>query len=201
MNERLAAQLTFIVEIDKLKSVLRATTLTDKSRPENSAEHSWHLAVMAMLLAEHAHTPVDVVKVIKLLLVHDIIEIDAGDTPAFGSTGHDDKFDREQVAADRLFGLLPSDQHQEFMALWHEFEAQETPEAHFALLVDRLGPLLQNANCDDGGSWVAYNVTREMVVKRMQPIQAFSPAIWQQAEALIDKGVADGFIRATAEGE
>jgi putative hydrolase of HD superfamily len=194
-TERLAAQLAFIVEIDKLKLILRATTLTDKSRPENSAEHSWHLAVMAMLLAEHADTPVDVTKVIKLLLVHDIIEIDAGDTPAFGSTGHDDKFDREQIAADRLFGLLPPDQCRELMALWHEFEAQETPEAHFALLVDRLGPLLQNANCDDGGSWTAYNVTREMVVKRMQPIQAHSQPIWGQTEAIIDKGVADGFIR------
>lgn len=194
-SERLAAQLNFIVEIDKLKSVLRATTLIDTSRQENSAEHSWHLAVMALLLEEHADTPVDIGKVIRLLLVHDIIEIDAGDTPAFALTGHDTKADREQVAADRLFGLLPADQCQEFMTLWHEFEAQETPESHFALLVDRLNPLLQNAHSGNGGSWVTYNVTREMVVKRMQPIQAHSQAIWAQTEAVIDKGVEDGFIR------
>jgi putative hydrolase of HD superfamily len=194
-NERLAAQLNFIVEIDKLKTVLRATTLIDKSRHENSAEHSWHLAVMALLLAEHADTPVDLPHVIKLLLVHDIIEIDAGDTPAFALTGHDTKAEREQVAADRLFGLLPPDQAQALMTLWHEFEAQESPESHFALLVDRLSPLLQNAHSGDGGSWVPYEVTREMVVKRMHPIQAHSQAIWQHSEALIDKGVADGFIR------
>lgn len=195
-TERLAAQLKFIVEIDKLKAVLRATTLTDKSRPENSAEHSWHLAVMALLLAEYADTPVNLPHVIKMLLVHDIIEIDAGDTPAFAQTGHDTKAEREQVAADRLFGLLPPDQSEALMALWHEFEAQESPDSHFALLVDRLSPLLQNAHSDDGGSWVAYNVTREMVVKRMQPIQAYSQALWQATEAIIDKGVADGFITA-----
>ena len=193
-SERMTAQLRFIVELDALKAVLRATTLMDKSRQENSAEHSWHLAMMALLLAEYADVPIDVVRVVKLVLVHDIIEIDAGDTPAFGVTGHEDKSERELLAAQRLFGLLPQEQHAELMALWDEFESQETAESHFALVLDRMHPLLQNAN-SEGGTWVTYNVTRSQVSARMQPIRAYSAALWAYTESIIAKGVADGYIR------
>jgi putative hydrolase of HD superfamily len=196
----MAAQVAFIMEIDKLKSVLRATWITDRSRHDNSAEHSWHLALMAMVLSEYAGTPVDLDRVLRLLLIHDIIEIDAGDVPAFGIVGHDTKEALERAAAERIFGLLPQEQCREMMALWEEFEAQETSEARFAVVIDRLNPLLQNAYTD-GGTWVAYNVTRSQVAARMAPIRAYSQPLWEYVEAIIDQGVADGYIREESEEE
>ena len=142
--DRFEQQLRFIVEIDRLKNVLRRTLLTDASRRENSAEHSWHIALMAPLLAEHACEPVNVERVMRMLLVHDIVEIDAGDTFAYDANGNADKAERERRAADRLYGLLPDDQARELRAAWEEFEAAESAEARFAHALDRLQPLLQN---------------------------------------------------------
>src|SRR4051812_2906785 len=140
---RLLAQMDFLREVDKLKSVLRRTSLMDGSRRENSAEHSWHIALAAMVLAEYSNVPVDLLRAIKLLLIHDIVEIDAGDTFAFDTTAKASQAERENKAATRLFGLLPADQRAEFMALWEEFEGRVTAEAKFAGALDRLLPVLQ----------------------------------------------------------
>src|SRR5690606_13001631 len=142
--DRLQAQLAFLLEIDRLKRILRRTSLVGGDRRENSAEHSWHLAVMAMILAEHANEPVDALHVLKMLLVHDIVEIDAGDTFAYDVQANQDKEAREQAAAERIFGLLPADQRDEIRAMWEEFDARVTPEARFANAMDRLMPALQN---------------------------------------------------------
>jgi len=144
MPPRLLQQMQFVVEIDKLKRVLRQTLLTDGSRRENSAEHSWHIALMAILLSEYATEPIDILRVVKMLLLHDLVEIDAGDTFCYDDRGHESKAEREMQAADRLFSLLPPDQASEFRALWDEFEAQETADAQFASTLDRLQPLLNN---------------------------------------------------------
>src|SRR3954453_23834883 len=138
--DRLQQQLAFILEIDKLKSIFRQTILIDRSRRENTAEHSWHLALMAMLLSEYAETPVDVVRVMHMVLVHDIVEIDAGDTFAYDAAGIVTKKQRELDAADRIFGLLPPEQGSELRKLWEEFEAEETSDSHFANAIDRLEP-------------------------------------------------------------
>lgn len=163
---RLDAQLAFLEEIDRLKSVLRATKLNDASRHENTAEHSWHIAMYALTLAEHAEQPVDVARVIKMLLLHDIVEIDAGDTPIHGDHDPAVKAQKEQAAADRIFGLLPGDQARNFRALWDEYEAGETDDATFARSVDRIQPLMSNL-ANGGTSWIDYNVTYEQVERRV----------------------------------
>ena len=183
-SDRFGRQLAFIVEIDKLKRVLRRTMLTDQSRQENSAEHSWHLALMAVLLHEHACEDVDVLRVLKMLLVHDIVEIDAGDTFAYDADGHADKEDRERAAADRLFGLLPADHAGELRALWDEFEAQDTADARFANALDRLQPLLQNVHAE-GGAWRSHGITHEQVTERMRPIETACPTLWPWVETML----------------
>ena len=193
-DERFAQQLRFIVEIDKLKRVLRRTLLTDKSRRENSAEHSWHIAVMAPILAEYAADDVDVLRVVKMLLVHDLVEIDAGDTFAYDADGHLDKEDRERAAAERLFGLLPSDQSRELRELWDEFEVSESADARFALALDRLQPLLQNVHAD-GGTWRSHGVTREQVLERMLPIKRTSDLMWEYAVNAIETVWVKGDVR------
>ncbi len=151
-TDRLAQQMAFIIEIDRLKTVLRRTLIADGSRHENSAEHSWHLALAAMVLAEHSDEPVALLRVLQMLLVHDIVEIDAGDTFYYDDAGRQDKAEREQRAADHLFGLLPDDQAAELHALWTEFEARQTAEARFANALDRLMPLIHNT-LNDGHTW------------------------------------------------
>jgi putative hydrolase of HD superfamily len=174
-------QLAFLAELDKLKSVLRASSLVDGSRKENSAEHSWHIAMFALTLAEHSDGA-DILKVIKMLLLHDIVEIDAGDVPFFAAGG--DKAAEaktEQQAADRIFGLLPSAQRDEMMALWQEFEAAETKEARFAQAIDRLQPLLINT-LTNGGTWNEFNVTESQAMNRYGAIiSRGSPALWEEA--------------------
>ena len=167
---RLEQQLSFLVEADKLKSVLRRTLLTDGSRQENSAEHSWHLVLTAMVLEEYAAEPVDMSKALRMLIVHDLVEIDAGDTFAFDAKGNATKSERETRGADRLFGLLPGDLGSELRALWEEFEGQATPESRFANAVDRVQPFLQN-KVNRGGTWRIHNLTREQVLARMDPIR------------------------------
>jgi putative hydrolase of HD superfamily len=187
--ERLRRQLEFILEIDRLKGVLRQSYLIDTDRHENSAEHSWHLAVAAMVLAEHAKEPIDVSKVIRLVLVHDLVEIDAGDTFIYDEVGNAGKAAREQKAADRLFGLLPREQGQTFMVLWREFEDRKTPEAKFAFALDRLMPILHNV-FTQGGSWKEHGIRQEQAIAKNRPIEDGSPILWQAVESLITQTLA-----------
>ncbi len=166
-TERLHQQIAFILEIDKLKSILRRTYLVNDPRHENSAEHSWHLAMMAMVLAEHANAEVNLLRVLKMLLVHDVVEIDAGDTYCYDTGGNDSKAEREMAAAHRIFGLLPNDQRDEMHQLWEEFEARQTPEARFAAALDRLMPILHNYYTQ-GRSWLEHGVTQTQVIDRNQ---------------------------------
>ena len=194
---RITAQLAFVVEIDRLKGIVRQTPLCDGSRRENSAEHSWHLAVMAMTLAEHADPAVDVGRVLRMLLVHDLVEIDAGDTFAYDAGANVGREHRERLAAERIFGLLPPDQAAELRASWEEFEAQETPDARFAAAMDRLQPLLNNHH-SAGGSWVAHGITRTQVLARMRPIERALPAAWPVVLDLVERNCACGNIREDA---
>ncbi|AIT25596.1 HD domain-containing protein [Bordetella holmesii] len=177
----LQGQLSFLREIDQLKRVLRQTTLIDASRRENSAEHSWHLALYALTLAEHAAAPVDVLRVVKMLLIHDIVEIDAGDTPFHDATAQAGQAEREQAAALRIFALLPPDQGEALYALWQEFEAGSSDDARFAKALDRLQPLLHNT-ATDGGTWNAARLNEAQVVARYGPvIERGAPALWAEA--------------------
>ncbi len=193
-DSRLTSQLAFIREIDRLKRILRRTSLIGGDRRENSAEHSWHLAMMALVLAEHANAPVDLLHTLKLLLVHDIVEIDAGDTFAYDVQANLDKEDRERAAADRIFGLLPADQCAELRGLWEEFDARATPESRFANALDRLIPALQNYE-NGGGTWHVAGVDREAVYRRLQPIEEGSQVLWDTLEAMLADAVARGLIR------
>jgi putative hydrolase of HD superfamily len=185
-QSRIDAQIAFLSEADKLKSVLRATTLNDASRRENSGEHSWHIALYAMVLAEHAVTPVNVNRVIKMLLIHDLVEIDAGDTPIHASHDADKQARIEQQAATRIFGLLPQDQAQEFRALWDEFEAAETDDAVFAKSIDRVQPVISNLE-SGGASWIEYDVTVEQIETRVGvKVRRGAPAVWQTLKNRID---------------
>jgi putative hydrolase of HD superfamily len=194
---RLEKQIRFIVEIDKLKSVQRRTYLINERRNENTAEHSWHIAVMAMILAEYSNAKIDLAKVLKMALVHDIVEIDAGDTFVYDPNGSLDKAERERNAADRLFSLLPSDQAVEFRALWDEFEARETPEARFAATMDRFIPQLHNYHTQ-GGSWKEHAITHDRVVARNRTMDEGATEIWQWTQRLLDDAVAKGFLTKTS---
>ena len=188
-HARLAQQIRFIVEVDKLKEVFRQTLLTQSRRQENDAEHSWHLCLMVIVLAEHANTPsIDILRVLKMLLIHDIVEIDAGDTFAYDTVRMADQHEREAVAADRLFGLLPPDQTAEFRALWDEFEARATPEAKFAAAVDRFQPMLQNC-LTEGAAWRQHGVTSDRVIARNRHIADGAAAVWDYAAQMIAAAV------------
>ena len=186
----------FLIEADKLKEIYRQTILTQSRRPENDAEHSWHFALMVMTLAEHSvHQPLDVLRVLKMLLVHDIVEIDAGDTFAYDTARMADQHAREVKAAERLFGLLPSDQAAEFRALWDEFEARETPEARFAAAVDRFQPMLLHC-ATEGSAWQRHGVTSDRVIARNRHIADGSAAVWAYAAEMIREAVAHGHLKA-----
>jgi putative hydrolase of HD superfamily len=191
---RLDQQIAFLSEIDRLKSIYRRTALIDRSRLENSAEHSWHLAMMAVVLGEHAPDGTDTRHAIRLLLVHDLVEIDAGDTFAFDVSAQHGKAAREAAAADRLFALLPPDLETELRALWDEFEAGETPESRFANALDRFSGLLQNWGGRDGGTWQKHAVTRDAVLRRMAPIRDGVPALWPFVTQVVEEATAAGFI-------
>ena len=191
---RLDQQLAFIIEIDKLKTVLRQTLLMDASRRENSAEHSWHLAVMAMLLTEHAAEPVDVARVMKMLLVHDVVEVDAGDTFAYDPAANVGKHEREQRAADRLFNLLPDEQGREVRALWDEFEARQSAESKYANAIDRLQPLLHNSRTQ-GGTWRLHGVSKEQVLARMEPVRVGMPQAYAVVQQIVEHAVRAGWIK------
>ncbi|HEY8536001.1 MAG TPA: HD domain-containing protein [Vicinamibacterales bacterium] len=191
--DRLARQLAFLIECDRLKSVVRQTLNADARRQENSAEHSWAVCLFAMTLAEHSNVPIDVARVIRMLLVHDVVEIDAGDTFAYDTAGLADQHEREARAADRLFGLLPPDQAAEFRALWEEFEAQETPEARFAMTVDRLQPMLLNC-LTEGAAWRRHGVTHAQVLQRNARMASGSVALWEHMRARLEDAVRRGFL-------
>lgn len=193
-TRRLEQQIQFVLEIDKLKRVLRQTLLTDGSRRENSAEHSWHIALMAVILAEYASEPVDILRVIKMLLIHDLVEIDAGDTFCYDLQGNQNKAEREAEAADRLFNLLPPDQAVELRALWEEFEAQATPAARFAASLDRLQPILHNQQTE-GHTWQQHGVTSDRVLHRMAPVKTGAPDLWTFVQQVIDNCVAAGYLK------
>jgi len=191
MTDRLAAQFAFLAEADRLKTVLRATTLNDGSRRENSGEHSWHVALFAMTLAEHAAHPVDIGRVVSMLLIHDLVEIDAGDTPIHGDHDPDEQALRERAAADRVFGLLPPDQGRAFRALWNEFEAAQSDDAIFAKSIDRVQPVLANLE-NGGGTWPEYGVTRDRLETRVGTrVARGAPALWRHLRARIDAWFAD----------
>lgn len=183
---RLQRQLRFVVELDKLKRVDRMISLVGGARRENSAEHSWHLAAMAPLLAEYAPEKLDLARVMTMLVVHDVVEIDAGDTFAFDKAGAVDQHERESRAAGRLFGLLPADQADELRGCWDEFEARNTPEARFAVALDRFQALLMNRG-NHGGTWKIHGITREEVLERMAPIREGAPALWDVVLAVLDE--------------
>ncbi|EPX79075.1 HD domain-containing protein [Litoreibacter arenae] len=186
MTDILSAQMAFLIEADKLKSVSRATSLCDGSRCENSGEHSWHIALYAMVLAEHAHRPVNIDRVIKMLLLHDLVEIDAGDTPIHGDHDPAAMEAIEQAAADRIFGLLPPNQAAEFRALWDEFEAAETDDAIFAKSVDRVQPVVANLETG-GGTWPEFNVSAAQLETRVGvKVRRGAPMLWQHLRSRID---------------
>ena len=188
-TERLAEQIAFLNEADQLKSVIRATRILDNSRRENSGEHSWHIALYALVLAEHAHRPVNIDRVIRMLLIHDLVEIDVGDVPVHsqGGTAHGSTETQaaEARAADRIFGLLPEDQRQAFRALWDEFEAAESDDAVFAKAVDRVQPVICNLETG-GGTWPEFNVTRQQLEDRVGwRVEKGAPALWTFLKARI----------------
>ena len=192
---RLRQQLAFVVEVDRLKLVLRRTTTADGSRHENSAEHSWHLALAALALADHAEPATDIARVIRMVLVHDLVEINAGDTFAYDPAANVGRVAREIVAADRLFGMLPLEQAADLRALWEDFEEGRTPTARFAIALDRLLPLLLN-DAAAGGSWRAHGVARSQVLRRMAPIETAVPALWPLVVEIVDRNCALGHISA-----
>lgn len=193
MTDDLLKQLAFIKEVDKLKYILRKTKLFNSNRNENDAEHSWHLSLMALVLAGHANQPVDLLKVIKMLLIHDIVEIDAGDTFIYDTQKSHDNTAEEREAANRIFGLLPNDQASDLIAVWEEFEAGKTDEAKFARAMDRLEPLLQNTS-NNGGTWAEFDVRYATVYAKKKVIQNGSDTIWRYAEQLLNENVEKGIL-------
>ncbi len=184
-DPRLLRQLDFIVEVDKLKQVLRRTSIVGESRLENSAEHSWHLGVMAALLAEYAPAGTDLGRTLTMLLIHDVVEIDAGDTFAFDEAGNADKIERERKAAERLFGLLPPDQGDKLSSLWEEFEENRTSEARFANALDRFHAFVQNVS-NAGGTWRRHGISKARILERMDPIREGAPALWPHVVRTVD---------------
>jgi putative hydrolase of HD superfamily len=192
--ERLARQINFIVEIDKLKTILRQTSLVDRSRQENVSEHSWHIAVMALILAEYSNVSnLDILRVIKMLLVHDLVEIDAGDTFLYDREGNDDKHQREQKAAQRIFGLLPAEQSEELRTIWEEFESLSSPEAKFARAMDSLQPILL-AYHNKGWSWHEHNLVKSQVLEKKKPIAKGSTLLWEYTKSLLNQASEKGYI-------
>jgi len=194
--DHLSKQVSFIKEIDKIKYIQRKTKLFNSDRPENDAEHSWHLAMMTIVLAEHSDTPIDVLKVLKMVLIHDIVEIDAGDTFIYDTLKNHTNTDNELAAAIRIFGLLPKEQGDELIAIWEEFETGVTNEAKFAKSMDRLEPLLQNTS-NNGGTWKEFDVDYNKVYEKKKVIKASSSSLWNYAENLINESVDKGILKKT----
>ena len=188
-------QLDFILELDRLKAIQRKARIkSDNNRYENSAEHSWHIALTAQVLAGYAEEPIDLQRVTTMLLIHDVVEIDAGDTFAFDDQGLSEQEEKEQQAADRLFGLLPEELSQKYRALWQEFEDAETTDGRFAKAIDRILPLLQNMK-NNGGSWAEHDVSRAQVIDRNQYLEGLAPKLWEFVVEQIDLAVTNGWLK------
>ncbi|REG91664.1 HD domain-containing protein [Flavobacterium aquicola] len=196
-TDNLLQQINFIKEIDKVKYIQRKTKLFNSDRNENDAEHSWHLAMMTIVLAEHSDVPVDILKVLKMVLIHDIVEIDAGDTFIYDTAKSHSNTDEERIAANRIFGLLPKEQADEFISIWEEFESGQTNEAKFAKTMDRLEPLLQNVS-NNGGTWKEFDVPYDKVYDKKKVIKDGSAAIWDYAEKIINESVEKGILKKTS---
>ncbi|ALG52163.1 TPA: HD domain-containing protein [Vibrio parahaemolyticus] len=193
--DRLEKQLALLIELDKLKSVLRRTRVKSaEGRLENSGEHSWHVALMAVLMEEHANAPVDICRVMKMLLIHDVVEIDAGDTFVYDTAASKDQAEKEIKAAERLFGMLPTDQGQESLALWQEFEAAQSDDAKYAKALDRLIPMLLNYH-NNGQSWKENSVTREQALTINKRIEFGSVTLWDKAKELIEEATEKGWLK------
>ena len=193
-NYRLDMQLKFSAEIDKMTGIIRRTSLIDKSRRENDAEHSWHIATMAMLFEEYAKEPVNVPRAVEMCVVHDLIEIYAGDTFAYDVKANEGKAEREKEAADKLFSQLPQEQGKMIRSLWEEFDAMETPDAKYAACMDRLQPFMHNS-LTDGFTWVESGTNRKVVEKRMAVIKDFMPEVYEWIEANIEKAIVMGWLK------
>lgn len=193
-NERFQKQIAFILEADKEKNIFRQTHLSGHGRRENDAEHAWHMAMMIYLLKEYSNEPFDVAKAMMMALIHDIVEIDAGDTYAYDEAGLATQKEREEKAADRIFGLLPDDQREELRSLFEEFEAYETPESRFAHVMDNFQPLLLN-DSNDGMDWREHTIRKSQVMKRQSKTSLGSEQIWGYIEKMINKNVENGNIR------
>ncbi len=193
-DERLDKLLKFTAEIDKMTAVLRRTVLIDKSRRENDAEHSWHIAVMAMIFEEYFYTKVDIGRAVRMCVIHDLVEIYAGDTFAFDKAGNLDKEEREMAAADRLFSQLPDEQGKMIRSYWEEFDAMETDDARYAACMDRIQPLLHNT-LTDGHTWVLGEATREDIEKREEPVRLYMPKVYEWIEKNIENGIKKGWIK------
>lgn len=192
-RSRIHRQLDFLIEVDKAKSVFRQSYVCDGSRKENDAEHMWHLALFVLVLAEHANWPIDVLRVLKMVLVHDIVEIDAGDTYIYDTASRATQEERESQAADRLYGLLPTDQGVELRAVWEEFEERRTPESRFAAAVDRLQPVLLNI-ASEGRAWRDHDITDDRVREVNSKIGLGSSVLWDHVSQLLDEAVTAGHL-------
>jgi len=195
LDPRLKQQIEFLIELDKLKSVLRRTILSHEARRENSGEHSWHVTMVALLFQEYANEEVDILKVMKMLLIHDVVEIDAGDVYIYDKQSNEGKVDREREAAERIFGLLPDDQRNELRDLWEEFEAKETMEAKYAGACDRIIPLLHNYYAK-GHSWKEHGIEMTNVYEINQVIEHGSKSLWEVAKDVIEASVKAGYLKA-----
>ncbi len=191
--DRMKQQIAFLMEIDKVKNIFRQTYLADGKRKENDAEHSWHLAIAAFLLKEYVAEDVDVMKVMIMVLIHDLVEIDAGDTYAYDAEGAKTKRAREVAAADRIFGMLPEDQGGYFRELWDEFEAYESDDAKFAHLLDNFQPLLLNHE-SNGKSWIEHHVKKSQIYKRNEKIKETSPEVWEWMKQIVEEHIALGHV-------
>lgn len=193
-NEKIKKQIDFIITIDEMKNVLRRNLVVDGSRRENDAEHSWHLAVMAMILEEYSADKVDISKVLKIALVHDLVEVYAGDTFAYDVKGNEDKLDREIMAAEKLFGMLGDGQGGEIRALWDEFEAKETAESKYANAIDRLQPIILNY-LTNGHTWKLGDVHAPQILQRMDIIRTATPELWHIVEGIISTSIESGILK------
>ncbi len=194
MDERLKKQLDFMLELDKMKNLYRQTYVLHEDRKENDAEHSWHIAILAFLLAEYSNEPIDVTHVMKMVLLHDVIEIDAGDTYCYDTEGYKSKAEREEKAARRIFGLLPDDQRDEFYALWREFEDSETADARFAAVLDRIQPLMLNYT-KDGISWQEHGIAMEQVINRNKDYFSSSNKLADVIKSVINDAHEKGWLK------
>lgn len=190
---KLQQQFEFIAEVDKLKHILRRTLLVDGSRRENDAEHSWHLSMCAIILEEYAAEKIDLGRVLKMVTVHDLVEIYAGDTFAFDVEANKGKEEREQIAADKLFSQLPQNQGAELRILWEEFDAMNTSDSRFAASLDRIQPFLHNTKTG-GHTWIKGNATEKQVLERMEPVRTGTPSLWPWVLKNIEIGLTEGWI-------